>query len=776
MSEEKGVEQATAQEAPKAAPKGTKTYNPKTCRKCQAEFVPTTSNQQQCTNCSPKLLTPKDKRDRDAQNQRAKRERDKAKAEAASLKYNSKEELKLKEAEEILIERGIRHPHVVEFCAELAQTAARLNGIPFNHYLLKNGLRATLSKTTLPEIVDEEVEGEILYRRDLYVLWDYGFWRHPETAFEQWLADRRKFKSSAFELSKILGKEDFGQKHEEWTGFAPRWNPVGLRPGYTQKQGLAWLDSQLSDTHGSKKRYLLVASRNSMKSTWVRILALCLTITYPDARILIVSETNKLSKKAMKEFRGYLEMAPNNPTLFQEHFGEYTVAADDGSSLIYDNPLARLGLPQNSVESSSMESANTGSRFDFAVFDDPISRDNGTANEEQRAAAISKHGSIMKLREPAGFAINIQTPWAKDDLGEVMIARNNEDPERPLAVRIDPVMDIKPEAASKPLLDLTPDDVTLNFLPKLNWKFIRDELRSPEGIDFFKTQYLCQWPSGEEEEKLNFEEAALRRAVINQTAVPSGRTVIVGDIAYSVDARADRSALAVVRISDKANGERTMTVIDFAADRMRLPEFCSTLVRLIRTHDPDSVVLEKSMAWDLIHAEINRWANRYSVSTNIRWFPISNVKDAKFIRLKALSSLLDAGRLTFKAAPYLDKLFAELTNLHGTRGKTKRKDDMADALALAQQLFCPAIHYEEKPDPNAQALHDEQIAHLRRQAQYDRIFGQRLVDSRHGQNEQAPTWREWTGQVKPAPAEPVEPAKPQDPRLRIFGNKGPWRM
>src|SRR5260370_42526328 len=101
-----------------------------------------------------------------------------------------------------------------------------------------------------------------------------------------------------------------------------------------------------------------------------------------------------------------------------------------------------------------MESANTGRRFDYCVFDDPISRDTGTASGEQRAAAISKHGSIMKLGEPAGFAINIQTPWVVDDLGDVMIKRNEEDSEHPLAVRIDPVMEIRPEAVTKPPLDL----------------------------------------------------------------------------------------------------------------------------------------------------------------------------------------------------------------------------------------------------------------------------------------------------------------------------------
>jgi len=32
--------------------------------------------------------------------------------------------------------------------------------------------------------------------------------------------------------------------------------------------------------------------------------------------------------------------------------------------------------------------------------------------------------------------MNIQTPWVVDDLGDVMIKRNDEDAERPLAVAL----------------------------------------------------------------------------------------------------------------------------------------------------------------------------------------------------------------------------------------------------------------------------------------------------------------------------------------------------
>ena len=175
-----------------------------------------------------------------------------------------------------------------------------------------------------------------------------------------------------------------------------------------------------------------------------------------------------------------LELSPNNPTLFQQYFGEFTVSTE-GSSLTYENPLAHLGLPQVACESSSMESSNTGSRFWLCIFDDPISRDNGTSNDEQRAAAISKFGSISKLRDPSGYILSVQTPWVCGDLGDVQIQQNEKDPERPLAVRIDPVIEIRPEAKHKPLLELREEDVILNFLPKLNWKFVRDEMRSPKA-------------------------------------------------------------------------------------------------------------------------------------------------------------------------------------------------------------------------------------------------------------------------------------------------------
>ncbi len=679
--------------------------------------------------------------------------------------------IKAKEAIEILRERGLRNQHVIDFCVStLALSAHRNLNVSYCRYLFSHGLRATLNGTELPEIEDGEVEGEILHRRDLHALWDYGFWRQPDVSFDQWLADRRRLKSSAYELSKLLGKEDFGPLHEVWTSFAPRWSPQGLRPGYTQREALAWLNSQRSDIEGDKKRYLLVASRNSMKSTWARIHALCLTIICPDASVLVVSETNKLSKKAMKEFKNYLEMQQNNPTPFQEYFGEFTVPADDsGQSQTYENPLAHLGLPQSACESSSMESANTGSRFWYCIFDDPISRDNGTANDEQRAAAVAKHGSISKLREPAGYILNVQTPWIPGDLGDVMIKRNEEDPERPLAVRIDPVMEIKPEARRKSLLELTEEDVVLNFLPKLNWRFVRDEMRSPEGINFFKAQYMCQWIEEDEGLKCQFEHDELWHRVRPSSFFGNSfeaQTWMSLDRAYSVSKYSDLSALIVGKIQ-QVEGKNALVVVDTKMERLKESDLVKKTVDLIAQHRPTVLIAEKDKNWeDFWQAVVRGCSMKGTPAPYFRWIAIDNTEKSFARRAKALELPLSDGRLWFaNAFPQLEQLLLQFERFDGRKrsgNSVGSKDDGVSALSLmwaeARSLHQAEVIKDDAEEAERRRIAEEaETKEIRKREQYSRIFGNDVYT--------------------PPPPKLVEeqPKQQRDERLKVFG-RGPWRM
>ncbi len=711
-----------------------------------------------------KEMTPEEKKkyNREA----AKRTREKAgkKAEKAARERFSEAEVSKKDAKRILLdERQIQNDHVADTIVELAEVAARHYRIPFNAHLFTHGLRATLNAreseeaVAEPSIQPEEVKGEILYRTDLHGLWDMGFFRH-EDSFDQWLADRFRYKSSAFALSQLLNKIDFGATHESWERFLPHWSPLGLRPNYTQQDALAWLDSQRSDVEGDKKRYLLVASRNSMKSTFIRIHALQLALCCPDSSVLIVSETNKLAKKALKEYKGYLTKAANNPTKFQQYFSEFCAPINDaGQSNTYENPLAHLGLPQAACESSSMESANTGSRFWYCVFDDPITRDNGTANDEQKEAAISKHGSIMKLREPAGFATNVQTPWASGDLGDVMIKRNEEDPEHALAVRIDPVMTIHPEAARKKLLELTEDDVTPNFLPKLNWRFIRGEMRSPEGIEFFKSQYMTEWPLEESDEiKLNFDYDLLVKSVVPMTARPVGEIYLTADVAYSNvnNKYADNSALAAVCIHRNSRGESSMCVLGMEVGRMRGSELAANIVKYCRIYQPRKVIIEKGPTHDLLQDEINRISLAHGIPVPIYWATPSNQKGAKLSRLKALEMILVSGRLSFLSGAYIDTLFSELTKLQGKKSTSTRKDDQADSLSIGVKFLLKSVSLQSEEDTTTPQEREEEFRRALMQAGHQRMF-----------SEGASSWttaRTFNQRNEPPP--PTEPQRPLTPR------------
>jgi hypothetical protein len=697
------------------------------------------------------------------------------KKKATGFVYSSSDTPTKPAAKELLVARGLRNPHIIDLCYDLALIAAEQNHLPAaNRFLFQNGIRKLLESyqskapKTLDLIPAEEVAGELLNRAELYALYDFGFWRQPDVAFDQWLADRLKFKSSAFELSKILGKEDFGKVHEEWTSFAPRWNPVGLKPNYTLREALTWLDAQ-----ADRKKYLLVASRNSMKSTWARIFALTLTLTLPDAPILIISETNKLSKKAMREFRGYLEMNPSSPTLFQQYFSEYTIAPDAGQSSAYENPLAHLGLPQIACESSSMESANTGSRFWLALFDDPISRDNGTSNEDQRAEAISKHGSIMKLRDPAGYALNIQTPWVQDDLGDVMIQQNDKDEEHPLAVRIDPVFEIRPEARGKGLLELKEEDVILNFLPKLNWRFVRDEIRSPEGTTFFRTQYLCEWVRDDDQIKVNFDHEALwgRVRAGSYFGNPLIHTTFISlDRNGGSNARYADFACANVNRIQAVENKNAMVVLDTYMERVRDSELILGLVKLIEKWKPTLLIAQQDKGYLDFGDSLRKALMMRGMSVPyLRFIPINNAVKAKARRVKSLELPLSDGRLWFSSNNVkLEEGLNQMEKFDGiTKSNSHRKDDWCDSCALGWEALGPRHQEEIKPEEEEERSRreDEEAARARRQHLYDAMFGNPVDRS---------TRASQFGK-QPKPVEP-EPDKPVDPRMKIFGNKGPWRL
>jgi hypothetical protein len=485
----------------------------------------------------------------------------------------------------------------------------------------------------------------------------------------------------------------------------------------------------------------------------------------------MLSETNFLTEQGMTEWKGYVGMQPYNPSLFQQYFGEICISPGSGQKLEYKNPLAHLSLPQPSLTQNSMSGASTGSRFWFAIFDDPVSDKNFTATEEQRAAGLRRYSAALDLAEPAAFTLNIQTPWIEDDLADVMIKRNNEDLEHPLAVRIDPVMEIKHEARHKDLLALSESDVTLHFLPKLNWKFVRARMRSTAGLNHFKTQYLCRWIKEGEGQKVQFDHDEIWRRVKPMSyfqPVLGAETFLALDRSGGSVARyADFNAAVVGRLH-KADDRQALVVLDAKLARTKDSELIvDVLIPLIVKHKPSLIIFEEDRHWADFEENLRRELVRRNITVpRLRHIAVDTTPSAKAKRVKRLELPLALGRLFFyQGIVDLETCLLQLEKFDGRPSHSHKKDDFCDSLAILADAMLPRTH-EEPVNPEEverrQRAAEAEYENERRRAYHDRIVnGGQPVDRsvRHsdwqrqqrGEPQAPPVAQPPTGRTTPYP-------------------------
>ncbi len=650
--------------------------------------------------------------------------------------FSSSHELSKKEALEVLGQR-IHHPHVVEIAYELGKIAAEHHHVPMNEFFWKHGLQCILAsrqtETLLTPQPKQEVPNEVCYYDDIYALYDYGMsWREP-ISFQEFLALRYLCKIDALQLGLILGKDfrEFPEgPHGAWRDFFVKFKPT-LRPGYNQEQMKEWLAAQ-----DPVKDRLLLASRNSYKSSWDIVWLITAVLSCPDIRLLIVSETKDLSKGFIRGFRGYFEVLDKRqPTRFQQLFPEHMIPPDDGSVLSFESPMRTLGLIQYTAASTSMDSSVAGQRADIIVYDDPIS-DKNTGNEEQRQKGVDIFDSTQKLREVGGYTQLIGTPWHVEDLYATLIRRTTADEVTPenekMQIRIDPAWMVKPEAKAKriPLHQLKEQDVELLFPSRLNWKFLQKELRANEI--FFRSQNLCEFVSEEDQIKVTFVEDDLRRRLKPADAFdrsPRIFTVLSVDPAFSVARYADFSALAVIRLHQFEN--RTIAfVVDVHLERMKQSELGMKIVETIQRFSCDRVVIEKSqhtnqdLQMHIQYAAMNRQvALPYIFWKTPQQGGIAGASmKAKTARIKGLEVLLAENRLYFQYGSWNEVVFNQFVKFDGvSRSSNTRKDDAPDAIALGLEVYLSRYQSEVKSAVQQEAEEQQRLQALL-QAQYRHIF------------------------------------------------------
>ncbi|HXM97159.1 MAG TPA: hypothetical protein VN982_01655 [Candidatus Dormibacteraeota bacterium] len=564
--------------------------------------------------------------------------------------------------------------------------------------------------------------GELISKKELYALYDFSFAWREEASFAEFLRLRRICKTDAFLLGRDILGDDFHEKpHGVWRDFFPKLSPVGLNPGYSLEDLKRWLGAQ-----DPVKTFNLIASRSAYKSWFARRWMVTAVCCCPSLKILLCTETRPLARDFVRHLRGTFEVHGEG-TRFNWLMPEMCIKPDDGSSLILENPFDHLKLIGATVEATAMDVSSAGRRCHCLHYDDPVSNLT-TANEIQRQASIDKHDLLNKLVEPGGYITMCSTPWHMEDLTAALVTRADETEDGSAKYRIDPAWTVKVDAKHKELTQLVEEDVELLFPSRLSWKFLQKEVRASKsnGYRFFRMQNLCEFlPTDLNEIKLHFDPDVLTRACIPQSAVPAGDNIISVDVAYSMSARADLTSIGIVRMHENSANEKCMCVLDIEADRLRGSELAHRLVMLTRQYNPKVVLIEQGPTSDSLRTQINLIGAKYECSVPVYFVQPSNVKNAKFLRIKELELLLSVGRLKFASSAYVDALFAELQKLDGAVSSGRKKDDRADCLSQIATTF---RIYAATPNKNkTPAENEDEMEKMRKQAekraQYERTFG-----------------------------------------------------
>jgi hypothetical protein len=687
----------------------------------------------------PPAGTP-ERREYDRVAQQGVRDRKKAREAKDASEMNCQTEIDEDRAREILTtERNLRHPHVIKVCLQLAEVASQCLKLPKNEYFYRYGVQKTLtalatgqSATLVEPSLDRWEPGQRIRVHEQYAVWDYSMsWRDQKVgrkySFEEFQILRRICQTDTYEAGRLVHGKDFAEKpHKQWNDelFVQR-NPDLLPEEYGHKELAEAMTAQSPCHHR-----MLLAARNSLKTTIDLYDLVGWVCTFPDIRILLCSSTNPLTQQLVTLFRKiFVVRDPLEPSLFQQLYPEMCIPAKTPARS-YLCPMRKLDFPDPTLKQTSAESGGqAGGRATFIVYEDICEQSNVTT-PEQRQKVIEVYTLLNELLDPGGYIMICGTAWgaptADGGCGDLYYEILKEEEQRPpsekqFKIVIAPCWTVKPGVRKEPYdISLQPDEVELMYPERLTYQWIKSKMgTAPNKLRNFRQQQLVQWVEDETENlRIQFDSDVLASAIT--ASAPTGTTVLSVDIAYSLTSKADRTAIAAVRVHENFDRQKCMTVLDVDADQMRGSELCEKIARMCRQYNPSVVLLEKGPTSDHLQALIAATSTKFNVHIPARFVQTSNVKNIKFQKLKDLELLLAQGRLKFKSGLYIDALFAELQRIDGTRSGA-RKDDRGDAIAQVASVF-RIYSTQSKPKPEDESEVERQQEEARRRGMHDRMF------------------------------------------------------
>lgn len=671
-----------------------------------------------------------------------------AQAEAEAIEqWDSPEPVKKAEAKDILRDfRNLTQGYVVNAAYEAGVIAAkRLRLVPNRHFW-KHGVLSALESQkagedvdVLPAYNDTKAHGEVFREQDQIALWDFATsWREqPATRAHDWeeghritleeYRQLRHLKGDPIKMGNRLLDREFEQDpHGQWQDLHPVPKIDLLPENYSQAQFNEVLESLHEFT-----QYLIMASRDMFKSSWVVLLVIAFQITYYDLSVLIASATASLAEEFITAIRKKF-LIDYDLTLFQQIYPEVVLWDDSGRTTTYENPAARLQLPQPSIFAVGLGGNPTGKRCHWCVGDDVCIRDN-SHSPELRASTQESWELLTQTVAAQGWVTLLGTPYAPGDIYAVTLERAEVNTEKSIAYRIDPAFTIndlvrRKEVFEKPELvkTLKEEECTLLFPKRYTWAKIRYHMLNSE-LRTFLQQRLLRWVDANDDIKLNFEREDLEKALLDKVPDSCDITQIIlcVDRGLSIKPRADRSSISALKFYRNEAGYPSLNVVHNRADRWPTSKLAEQIADCYELYRPDVVITEQDVDFQSLLDAVQIECDKRGMSINIFVAPISNTRKSKQIKFKGLEGLLNTGRLTFVRGPWIEDLFGEFLWLDGDKRSNghNQKDDRCDSVAIGAALLpSPQTEDQHKATLEAKEKFDEQ---MKRAKQYEVVFGSR---------------------------------------------------
>lgn len=160
---------------------------------------------------------------------------------------------------------------------------------------------------------------------------------------------------------------------------------------------------------------LIIAPRESRKSTMLQGFIIRNILLWPDIRIFYVTRTDALMREKIAAIRNQLESEA-----VTRLFGVQQGDRWSETELTVRGRTAR-GLQNATLSGFSQDSMVAGGRCNLLVVDDFIDHNNVT-NAEQNQKSKDLHATLQPFLAKGGTIVNAATIWGEDDLNHTMMA------------------------------------------------------------------------------------------------------------------------------------------------------------------------------------------------------------------------------------------------------------------------------------------------------------------------------------------------------------------